>query len=515
MKIGDATTNWLERQLFPRSRLLDFVVIVCLSVCFSYLLTGRQIYLANWGLIDDHEVFTYLGPGLHLSPGNIWTTLLAKTEVGQLQGRFRPSFYFLKVLEASLLGANVHLWYLVNTACFALLLSSVWWTISRFVGLWLGGALTAFIALNPLWADIWSRLGPSEIFGAACVGVMLYCADVVLFSERSLARNVGAIALAVAAVVLAGLKETFVPLAVAAPAFVYILAVIKKQLSAILSVLLELGILISIAAIAFVVWRELHATGADYYGKFVGLGAILIFGIVGSFDAILRTWWLWALPVVFLRLLKAVPDKPLEEWIASSGAFGLYAFLIAMYAAQCAVYRMTFPHNSRYDFPAMLLVPLTCCILACEVSRRLRNHFPERVINYAQLTAAVFLVFALVNANLGRRRPLRRRSRKILRRPTRFLASCSAWCVPRKTLPISRSSSKRTVLRHTRVFFLCPRISGRSESEMLSRSEFIRTQDSREHFTTTFSRLCPIWKKATEEALLHCRTVWLPAPEDA
>jgi hypothetical protein len=41
----------------------------------------------------------------------------------------------------------------------------------------------------------------------------------------------------------------------------------------------------------------------------------------------------------------------------------------------------------------MLLVPLTCCILACEFFRRIRPHFSERAIEYAQFAAAAFLFF--------------------------------------------------------------------------------------------------------------------------
>ena len=50
-------------------------------------------------------------------------------------------------------------------------------------------------------------------------------------------------------------------------------------------------------------------------------------------------------------------------------AFAAYAFLVAMYAAQCGLYRMLFPHNNRYDFPAMLLIPLTACILIAEIAQ--------------------------------------------------------------------------------------------------------------------------------------------------
>src|ERR1700716_749054 len=152
--------NGLERCLFPRNQLVNFIIIACLSSAFSFLLMGRQIYQANWGLIDDHVVFYFLGSDLHLPLSEIWSTLLAKTEVGTFEGRFRPAYYLFTLTETWLWGANVHLWYLTRTIAFAVFLSSIWWIMRRFGGGWLSGALTASIALLPLWADVWSRLGP-------------------------------------------------------------------------------------------------------------------------------------------------------------------------------------------------------------------------------------------------------------------------------------------------------------------------------------------------------------------
>ena len=105
----------LERWLFPRGESLNLLLIACLSGAISFILIGRQIYQANWGLIDDHEIFHFLGPGLRLPLADIWSTLLAKTEVGSLQGRFRPGYYTVKLIETSLWGSNVHLWYLART----------------------------------------------------------------------------------------------------------------------------------------------------------------------------------------------------------------------------------------------------------------------------------------------------------------------------------------------------------------------------------------------------------------
>lgn len=398
----------LDRLLFPRNRAVGLFVIFGFSFLFSYLLIGRQIQSADWGLVDDSEVFLFLGPNLHLSASDIWTTLINKTEVGQHVGRFRPTFYLLKITETWLFGTNVHLWYFVNTVCFALLLGSIWRIISRFVDLWLGGALVAYIALLPLWAHIWARLGPSEIFGAASVALIALAADAVLFAERSWVRNGGAISMAAAAILLAGLKETFLPVALGGPAFVFALAAVKKKVPVYLMAVLMLLIFACAGTIAYAISRELRAAGAvDYNGKAVGPGATLIFGAVGLFDAALRTWWIWILPLASTQLLKLIPTKPLREWIASSKtAFSIYAFLIVMYAAQCALYRMSFPHNSRYDFPAMLLVPLAGCLFICEVFRRLRDRHPENVVRLVQFYFAIFIVFAMVASNVGTRLPI-------------------------------------------------------------------------------------------------------------
>jgi len=391
-----------ERLLFPTGRVHQFFAVAVLACAFSLALTGRQITQANWGLIDDHEVFTYLGSDLRLPFGEIWETLITKTEVGQLQGRFRPTFYILKLTETSLLGADVHLWYLVNSACFAIFLASIWWGLVRFIGVWLSGALTAAIAVLPMWADIWSRLGPSEIFGTACLGLMLFAADAILFAEGRRLRLCAAVALTLFAIVLAGLKETFVPVAAGLPAFVLGYAVITRRLP--LSLVAALGLLLtaSIVAIGVVVVREMRSAGADYYGRSAGPIVTVRYALLGLIDGVARTWWVWVLPIALLQLLKVIPARSWKQRVLESGpAFAAYAFLIAMYAAQCGLYRMLFPHNNRYDFPAMLLIPLTACILIAEIVYKLGPRYPKRTVDHALCAAAFFVVFFLVTSHLG------------------------------------------------------------------------------------------------------------------
>jgi hypothetical protein len=400
--------KWLDRWLFPRGEFLNFAIIACLSLAISFHLIGRQVWQANWGLIDDHEIFGFLGPGLHLSFGEIWNTLLTKTEVGNLQGRFRPGYYLFKLTETSLWGANVHLWYLARTVGFAVFLSSIWWFLRRFLGGWLSGALTAYIALLPLWADVYSRLGPSEIYGASCVGIMVFAAYFILFSDAPRTRNISAVAITLATIALIGMKETFIPLT-AGTAAVLLIAGIRKKLHPIVIVVFGLAILVCIGGIVAIVANQIHSSGSDFYAKPIELWPVLKFASRGFLTAVARTWWLFVIPILFFTALDVIPRKPLRYWIENSSAtIGAYGFLVATYAVQSALYRSGFPTNMRYDFPAMLMVPLTYCIFACGVFYRISASFSERAVNYAQFSAASFLFFsfALGPTFLDKTKPL-------------------------------------------------------------------------------------------------------------
>jgi hypothetical protein len=177
----------------------------------------------------------------------------------------------------------------------------------------------------------------------------------------------------------------------------------RRRLSPLLIAVLSLLVVAGLGGIVLVAMREMSDRGTDVYGNSAGSWPTIKFGIIGFFDALLRTWWLYTLPIIFLQIFDLLPRKSLGRWIAdSSEAIGVYCFLIGLYAAQCALYRSSFPHNSRYDFPAMLLVPLTGCILVCEISYKARKYFPERTMEYAQLTAAGFFCFALIIVHIGR-----------------------------------------------------------------------------------------------------------------
>ena len=60
-----------------------------------------------------------------------------------------------------------------------------------------------------------------------------------------------------------------------------------SQLSFAVIAVLSCVILACIGGIGFVVSKELHAAGTDYYGRTVGPGVTLLYAVLGGLDGLL------------------------------------------------------------------------------------------------------------------------------------------------------------------------------------------------------------------------------------
>jgi hypothetical protein len=417
-----------------RSDLASFAAIAALSLAISFLLTGKQIWQANWGLIDDHEVFSYLGPRLQLPFSEIWHTLWTTTELGRLPWeRFRPGYYLLKLTETSLLGPNVHLWYLIQTVGFAVFLSSIWWLMRRFAGFWLAGVLTLGIAFLPLWAGLWSRLGPSENYGTMFMGVMIFAACQILFSANSWVRALNSIVLVLATIAFITMKETFLPVA-AGSVLLLMGAGFRKNLSVPLVVTLVLILTVCVLGIAFIIKSQVVTGGTDFYARSVDLGSIVGFALRGLLSALGKTWWFLIFAVVCWRFLPAQlrADRGLPI------AIGIYVFLVVMYVLQCALYRSTFPMHSRYDFPAMLLAPFSFCVMVCYIIYAANQVVSQRTLRRVQIGMAVpILLFVVFKPALSGTTPLVAAAEANIRTTSAFYAELKRAVAAAKTSPDS------------------------------------------------------------------------------
>ncbi|MET4450297.1 hypothetical protein [Bradyrhizobium sp. RT3b] len=389
-------TGTLERYLFLENRRFAFSLIGLLSLCTALILIGPQILYANWSLIDNWDYFNWLGPDLNLPFSEVWHTLMTKTEVGSFAGRFRPCYYMLMVLEASLWGPNVHLWYLARTLEFGVFIASVWWIVSRFAGLWLAAVLLIPILAGPFWGDVWARLGPQEIYGCAAVGIILFGAyGLFAMSSRGVRIAAGFI-VTLATIVLIGTKETFLPIAGLSVVFLFAAAA-RRLVPGVLSALL-IAVICACGAFEFyIVQKIVMATGTDFNGDAIGLPLLKELAVESLFQAI-RLW----LPV---HLVVAFAFASITRWRAADWrqwknaslvASLAFTFLVCLYVSQCIAYRSVVALNMRYDFPKMLFNPFNYCLLSCYAVYMTRAYFTPHAANYLSLGAAVVLAFVFI-----------------------------------------------------------------------------------------------------------------------
>jgi hypothetical protein len=374
-------------------------IIFSVSTAIAFWLIGRQVFYANWGAVDDSEIFSFIGTPQRLPITDLFHTLLTQTEVGDpSSGRFRPGYYFLLLLEAAGWGKNVHLWYLARTLGFATFIASLWWLLSKFVRIWLAAALVLPILLLPFWADVWSRLGPSEIYGTWALGLMLFGIRATVQSPDDAERKWGAALVTSAALILIGSKETFIPLSGAA-VVVLAFAGFTRRIPLWIAVGFSSVICLCAAAVVLVIQRVVLASGQDFYANTIdprqllgGAGHALYAVAIGNGLALC-----YAVAILFFGYCARRAKQDSREWLWSSCTIVvIFIFMAAVYFTQQVVYRGQLPLQTRYDFPAALFVPFGIYVLICYVAYQTRRYLNSRFTGYISilLAVAIFAVYA-------------------------------------------------------------------------------------------------------------------------
>jgi hypothetical protein len=372
---------------FARRGSLPALLIAFGAGAISFVLIGKQMWLADWGIVDDHEIFRFLGNKQHLPFSEILSTVLQKTEVGSLTGRFRPSYYFLRVLESSSWGRNVHLWYGFRTLAFAFFLGSVWWVISRFLGLLPSALCMVPIASANFWGAIWGRLGPAEIYAVPATGLMVLGCHEILFSSSILRRNLGCAAVTIATLIAMGTKETLLPLA-CLTVFIVGLGVADRRLTLSVGLISSTITLACCFIIAWIVMKQLSLAGTDVYGNTVSPAARIkttlasmqefALGFIGV--AILSITVVAGLALGFrTRLLVAVR------------VLGTLCFLLGFFIEQEVSYGGSLPSLTRYDFPAVLIPICFAIFIGCALDLHVRETGKERLADGLALCFAIAL----------------------------------------------------------------------------------------------------------------------------
>jgi len=143
-------------------------------------LFGKDLQ-AEWGIIDDHEIMTYLGPRERLPIAEVPSRLMQK-EVGQpgKSLRYRPAYYLLRLMETALWGKNCTLWYLARIVILTVSIALTWLLLRPAFGFVASALFLAYLMSLQFWCDIFAKLGPAEayiVFGLALFCVLRQKAD--------------------------------------------------------------------------------------------------------------------------------------------------------------------------------------------------------------------------------------------------------------------------------------------------------------------------------------------------
>ncbi len=374
-------------------------VIFLISTAIAFGFIGRQVLSANWGIIDDHAIFSFLGVDLRLPLSDFFHTLLTKTELGKLDyGRFRPSYYFFTLLETVIWGANVHLWYLARTLWFATFIASLWWLLNKFVRIWLGAALLLPILFLPFWGGVWARLGPSEIYGTLALAFMLFGIYATVNSKDESKRKWAAALITFAAALLIGSKETFIPLAGAAVATLIFVG-FTRRIPIWMAISFLLVICLYAAGVVLVIQRSVLVVGEDFYARtidtrqLVGIALRALSKVLFGNGLALA----YAVTILLFGYWAKRTNRNLRDWMRSSCVIVvIFIFMAVVYFSQQVAYQGELPLRTRYDFPALLFVPFAYDVLICYVFYQLRFYLHPRATDYISifLALAIFVTYA-------------------------------------------------------------------------------------------------------------------------
>jgi len=348
----------LAEVLRRRSTLLVLIGSAALAIG----LFGRTVWM-NWTMFDDHQIMQYVGPGYGLSFGQMWTNI-SKTEIGQFGNslRFRPTYWFLRLLECVVWGARPYLWHAFRVLILAISLSLFWTAMTPALGWATAGLVCAYTLTFPYWNQLIAWLGPGETYAAAGLALYVWGMVRILHPPRDGTQPdiMAGAAVIVGSVLCIGSKENFVLLAL--PSAVLGCHALRHK-DTVASAAALASILFAAYVGAGVLLAVTHQ-GVDIYSHSVSPADRIAHLLLSLEDARYGT------PLLILAALAVAPaagllapDLPKHTRSSILRAQCWLAGLCLIYLSQVLFYNGEWPTGSRYDFPGMLYIPAAIVIL--------------------------------------------------------------------------------------------------------------------------------------------------------
>src|SRR5262245_41825129 len=189
----------------PLKRFLHEWPLACVFGCIVFML--YPVLRADFAMVDDHFIVSILGKDNRLQISEIYP--LIQERAIEANGRFRPGFWVLRILETFFFGGHAWLFY-TNRLLLALFSAfALYWGLRTILRPFHAGVVTLLFFSGPQ-NEIWQRLGTGESYAVPLVlaGLAWIAVQLRHHSEQPARLAPGLALLLLAAFV----KESFIPI---------------------------------------------------------------------------------------------------------------------------------------------------------------------------------------------------------------------------------------------------------------------------------------------------------------
>ncbi|KKQ41215.1 MAG: hypothetical protein US60_C0045G0004 [Microgenomates group bacterium GW2011_GWC1_37_8] len=329
------------------------VLLISLSFLFSFILI-RNNFKTKWSIIDDHEIVYFLGSDQKILLSE-FPEVLSKTEVGKfgISQRFRPSYYILRVAETYVWNDNPHLWYIARYFILVFFLFTISYLISKYFGVIPSIIFSLYIMTGKYWSDIWTRLGPGEIY--VTLGLSFYFMGLFITVENKTKSLLPWLFFFIGGLISIGSKENMVILAIPG-LYILVYRIIHKKIDWKL-ILPFLHIMFSLF-VFFGVYLAISKTGTDIYANEVSSLKIIQFVFYGFKKTVIDLKIIWLLLLGLFILIPKIYFHQKFNFIKfvinNRSITYLLVWQFLIYYTQFIFYSGVWPTNARYDFPGIL-----------------------------------------------------------------------------------------------------------------------------------------------------------------
>jgi hypothetical protein len=383
-------------------RLIKIVLMIVAAASIAYFLIGGN-FGAQWNVVDDHMIVGFLGEDQKVKVGEI-PGLLQETEVAHFgeSARFRPSFWVMYLWECILWGNNIFLWYFARFCILAFFIYTFWRISSCYINELISILIILLFFCFNFWIDIWTRLGPSEIYGVLGISIVAwgYYGEI----GRNKYQIINWVLVSLGSIILFGSKENFLifllPLILLLVRNHYIK---RKSLW---------GDIIAASAIGYGVW-VMTSLGLyfdkhkfDYYANEIAINNRI---------GMLKKWFEYMLQkispgillgleviilLLFLGYILGRKNFSKKKLVLLHQIFIktllLFIGCTLLVLTQVIFYNGSWPTSSRYDFPGMLVVPITLMFVFWAIKSILKVFSGSAVIFAGYTTIFSTLLLLLI-----------------------------------------------------------------------------------------------------------------------